>query len=881
MKKRCMSILLAFCMAWTLFPASTLAETSDGDAVPIIAEADATSTDETSAESAVLSDAGNAMTRGAWMRELVNLFGLTLTKDEYPDVYFPDIGESDYFDAIMIATKYGFVDVDAGENFEPDNPITREFAVHTLNFYLGIQNDRDGFTFSDSDKTEYPDDAQVALDIEWLSAVDGKFSPEEIVTAEESSEMLRKAKEIHDSRTASNPVSNYEFADYVKTIPESVDVDSDIDYDTGIRTLTISGYQETLAKGDTFVYYYEGLAFVLTAEKVDERDGVLTVVTTDPPSDAIVKYEFAGVIQPEIIEAVPAEEPVTLQCADGDTVTFGPVELLAVTKYGPIEFNRNVFKSNGVKGTLSGKIDNIKLDTAIFSKDKHIRLTGDVTATCSVEFDLLNDPAAKSLNLCGFKLKGLGYVGLELNLKWEAKFGFTYIASFELGASYENGHGSSTSQWNASDDSCFFADGTFSAQLQLGARLHLDPFINVDASIGAGPIMKAGFKQYAGGTPRQCVTMSGYLYAGIKFDAKVKDPDGKVVWENPKKSFDLYNEKNSPVRLYTHAEDGVEVPSCTRGQDSGTTTGTYRTPKYTTPSNSRYYARSNANVSSTEYGGYSSAEPVVIWQTSDNGDGTVTITGYSGNASILNIPEVIDGKTVTEIGNSAFREKSLRMVNIPDTVTSVGWYAFQECTSLASVQFSQNITEIGGYAFYHCAALTEVNLPEGLTKMRDAAFADCAALALVYIPSTLEECDGYGPFTRCSSLDSVTFGEGIPKICSNLFKECAGLTHIKIPDTVTSVGWHAFQYCSNLVSVQFSKNITEIGGYAFQNSGLNSIVVPDTITAYADGTLQNCDKLINAQLSINALVIPTSMFSGCSSLESIDTISEKISRQNQ
>ncbi|MBQ6206831.1 MAG: S-layer homology domain-containing protein, partial [Oscillospiraceae bacterium] len=477
MKKRCMSILLAFCMAWTLFPASTLAEMSDGDAVPIIAEADATSPDEASAESAALSDAGGAMTRGAWMRELVNLFGLTLKKDEYPDVYFPDIGESDYFDAIMIATKYGFVDVDAGENFEPDNPITREFAVHTLNFYLGIQNDRDGFTFSDSDKTEYPDDAQVALDIEWLSAVDGKFSPEEIVTAEESSEMLRKAKEIHDSRTASNPVSNYEFADYVKTIPESVDVDSEIDYDTGIRTLTISGYQETLAKGDTFVYYYEGLAFVLTADKVDERDGVLTVVTTDPPSDAIIKYEFAGVIQPEIIEVVPAEEPVTLQCADGDTVTFGPVELLAVTKYGPIKFNRDVFKSNGVKGTLSGKIDNIKLDTTIFSKDKHIRLTGDVTATCSVEFDLLNDPAAKNLHLCDIGLEGFGSVSLELSLKWEAKFGFNLFASFEVGAFYEDGHGSSKFEWNVSDDSCFFADGTISAQLQLAARLYLAQFV--------------------------------------------------------------------------------------------------------------------------------------------------------------------------------------------------------------------------------------------------------------------------------------------------------------------------------------------------------------------------------------------------------------------
>ena len=54
------------------------------------------------------------MTRGAGMRKLVNLFGLTLNEDEYPDVYFPDIEESEYFNDIMVATKYGFVDAEAG-----------------------------------------------------------------------------------------------------------------------------------------------------------------------------------------------------------------------------------------------------------------------------------------------------------------------------------------------------------------------------------------------------------------------------------------------------------------------------------------------------------------------------------------------------------------------------------------------------------------------------------------------------------------------------------------------------------------------------------------------------------------------------------------------
>ena len=823
-----------------------------------------------------LLDSGDAMTRGEWMHELVALFGLSLEESEYPDIYFPDIEGTTYFDDIMVATKYGFVDVEAGDNFGPDKPLTRETAVSTVNYYLGIHNDRETYTFSDSSETAYPDDAQVALEQGWVSLNDGKFDPQAVMSATEIQTIISAAGEILSVRNPeeSSYRHEYEFANWVKELPSSAQVESHIDMETDERTLTISSYEGNLAAGDTFAFYYQDMAFVFAVKSVAKDNGTYTVVTEDAPDDAILKYEYVGKIEPDIVGVLPDDdEPVTLMTADGDTVTIGSAQLMGDSGPYSKTFKKSISFGSGKKGEITGSIKNVIVTTKVDGDVIGFEINGDVEVTSTLKIDFLDDPSAAELRLCGLDLGPLGYAGLVMNLKAQASLGYFYQAHFSVGADYKISSGvlSKDSSWKASDECYLFADGDISARIALTAYVEFGKS-GAHVRLEAGPTIKAGYKSYASGTPRRCLNTAGYLYAGFHASVSIKAPvTGRTLysanWDK-----DFFNERNSPVRFGQHVEDGVVVSSCTRGKDAGTTSGKYSTPKYTTPSNSRYYASSVANASSTGYGGYGSSEPVVIWSTSDNGDGTVTVTGYSGNASILNIPETIDGKTVTKIANDAFKGKSsLRIVNIPNTITSIGWNAFRSCSNLASVQFGQNITEIGGYAFAYCGSLTAVNLPEGLTSMEDETFLDCGALTSAYIPSTLNECDSnYGPFTNCARLDSITFGEGIPKICAGLFEQCTGLTHIEIPDTVTSVGWNAFRSCSNLASVQFGQNITEIGGYAFQNAGLNNITIPDTITAYADGILQNCDKLVNAQLSVNALTIPSSMFSGCSSLQNIE-----------
>ena len=88
------------------------------------------------------------------------------------------------------------------------------------------------------------------------------------------------------------------------------------------------------------------------------------------------------------------------------------------------------------------------------------------------------------------------------------------------------------------------------------------------------------------------------------------------------------------------------------------------------------------------------------YEYSINDDNTVTITGYYGSATELDILSTINGKKVTSIGDSAFSWcKSLTSITIPDSVTSIGEYAFSSCTSLTSITIPDSVTSIGDYAF--------------------------------------------------------------------------------------------------------------------------------------------------------------------------------------
>lgn len=116
-----------------------------------------------------------------------------------------------------------------------------------------------------------------------------------------------------------------------------------------------------------------------------------------------------------------------------------------------------------------------------------------------------------------------------------------------------------------------------------------------------------------------------------------------------------------------------------------------------------------------------------------NADGTITITAYQLNEESVQIPETIDGKTVSGIGDKAFQYKDVKSVTIPASVKSIGSQAFQYCARLTTVNFAgEGLTVIGKEAFAKCGALTAVALPASLVSVGDSAFSGIKSLALNY-----------------------------------------------------------------------------------------------------------------------------------------------------
>lgn len=201
--------------------------------------------------------------------------------------------------------------------------------------------------------------------------------------------------------------------------------------------------------------------------------------------------------------------------------------------------------------------------------------------------------------------------------------------------------------------------------------------------------------------------------------------------------------------------------------------------------------------------------------------------------------------SVTSIGSYAFWNCiGLTNLTIPDSVTSIGSYAFSSCTSLANVIISDNITEIGDWAFGYCKGLKSINLPKSIKIIGYGSFSH-SGIESINIPDSVEEI-GQSSFSRCPSLKScVINGNGQAVIKEDAFRACAALETVEISG-VKSIDVFAFRDCTNLGKISFSKDIEYVGQYicldctALKSVYFNSITPcelrPDafTYTAYHD-----------------------------------------------
>ena len=181
---------------------------------------------------------------------------------------------------------------------------------------------------------------------------------------------------------------------------------------------------------------------------------------------------------------------------------------------------------------------------------------------------------------------------------------------------------------------------------------------------------------------------------------------------------------------------------------------------------------------------------------------------------------------------------------IPDNVTSIGNYAFYNCSGLTSVVIGNSVTSIGSSAFYDCTGLTNVVIPNSVTSIANNAFDGTAwynnqSDGVVYAGKVLYEYKGTMP-----SNTSITIKEGTLCIGDYVFRDCTGLTNVVIPNSVTSIGGSAFSGCTGLTNIVIPNSVTSIGGSAFYGcTGLTSVEIPNSVTSIGGSAFYGCTSL--------------------------------------
>ena len=226
---------------------------------------------------------------------------------------------------------------------------------------------------------------------------------------------------------------------------------------------------------------------------------------------------------------------------------------------------------------------------------------------------------------------------------------------------------------------------------------------------------------------------------------------------------------------------------------------------------------------------------------------------YSG---VIDIPEKV------QFGGSEY------------TVTSVGDFAFYDCSALGAVSLPESVTSIGMYAFENCTSLKEMALPSGLLSIGEHAFGECHALQSLSIPDAVVSI-GEGALEGCEGLGGVSLGRGMSLIPGSMFARCVSLASVSIPENIKSIDAWAFSNCTALGSVSFEEGVDSIGECAFAFCyALESIELPESLHKIGANAFAHCLVLGNITLPSELTEIGDYIFDNCEMLGCITTRAE-------
>ena len=193
-----------------------------------------------------------------------------------------------------------------------------------------------------------------------------------------------------------------------------------------------------------------------------------------------------------------------------------------------------------------------------------------------------------------------------------------------------------------------------------------------------------------------------------------------------------------------------------------------------------------------------------------------------GNQNSDNVSYKINNECKFILDSAFENYTSLSSIIIPDSVVSIGSFAFSRCIELTTVTIGNNVTSIGALTFFGCSKLTSITIPNNVIIIAQGAFSYCSSLTSINLPDGITSI-GNSVFSGCSSLTSINLPDGITSIGISAFYYCSSLALINIPDSVISIGQESFAKCSSLTSIIIPVNVMFIDQYAFSGCSLLTI----------------------------------------------------------
>ena len=238
----------------------------------------------------------------------------------------------------------------------------------------------------------------------------------------------------------------------------------------------------------------------------------------------------------------------------------------------------------------------------------------------------------------------------------------------------------------------------------------------------------------------------------------------------------------------------------------------------------------------------------------------------------------------TRIPDGAFKDTKINSntIEIPETVTSIGSYAFANTPICGSLIIPNSVTEIKEGAFENCRNLNSLKLPSNLKRIESLVFKSCGFSGSLTIPNSVTEI-GHHTFYGCNNFTKeLILSENLEKIGSYAFAGCSGFSkgNLTIPNSVTVIGIGAFSDCSSFNGkLTLPENLTKIGKEVFKNCKCLSgdLTIPNSVTEIGEGAFYDC-KGFNGKLSLpcNLSKIGNNAFYGCENLSGSLTIPETV-----